>query len=238
MSAEAATRAGAGYATVAVPAELEPIFEVKLTEVMSVGCPSADGAPDAATPPSRSSRRPSARPRSSSDPGSVAPRRASSWSRERRAAVRGAAGDRRRRAQRARRAARAARRARGPDGAHARTPASSGGCSSVDSDEVGSPAPRPRARGGRARRGDRRAQGRRHDRRRARRARRSSTALASPALATAGTGDVLSGMIAALIARGLEPRTAAAAAVHAHTRAGRVAAGRDRRRRVGDRRPT
>ena len=30
--------------------------------------------------------------------------------------------------------------------------------------------------------------------------------LASPALATAGTGDVLSGMIAALIARGLEPR--------------------------------
>ena len=44
MAAEAATRAGAGYATVAVPAELESIFEVKLTEVMSRGCPSADGA--------------------------------------------------------------------------------------------------------------------------------------------------------------------------------------------------
>ena len=51
-------------------------------------------------------------------------------------------------------------------------------------------------------------------------------ALSSPALATAGTGDVLSGMIGALIARGLEPRTAAAAAVHAHTRAGRFAAAR------------
>ena len=43
MSAEAAARAGAGYATVAVPAELESIFEVKLTEVMSIGCPGADG---------------------------------------------------------------------------------------------------------------------------------------------------------------------------------------------------
>jgi hydroxyethylthiazole kinase-like uncharacterized protein yjeF len=37
MAAEAAIRAGAGYATVAVPAELEAIFEVKLTEVMSRG---------------------------------------------------------------------------------------------------------------------------------------------------------------------------------------------------------
>jgi NAD(P)H-hydrate epimerase len=37
MAAEASIRAGAGYATVAVPAELEPIFEVKLTEVMSRG---------------------------------------------------------------------------------------------------------------------------------------------------------------------------------------------------------
>jgi hydroxyethylthiazole kinase-like uncharacterized protein yjeF len=44
MSAEAAIRAGAGYATVAVPADLESIFEIKLTEVMSRGCPSEDGA--------------------------------------------------------------------------------------------------------------------------------------------------------------------------------------------------
>ncbi len=44
MSALAATRAVAGYATVAVPADLEQIFEIKLTEVMSRGLPSEDGA--------------------------------------------------------------------------------------------------------------------------------------------------------------------------------------------------
>jgi ADP-dependent NAD(P)H-hydrate dehydratase / NAD(P)H-hydrate epimerase len=48
LAASAAIRAGAGYATVAVPAELESIFEIKLTEVMSRGCPSADGHLDAA----------------------------------------------------------------------------------------------------------------------------------------------------------------------------------------------
>ncbi len=46
----------------------------------------------------------------------------------------------------------------------------------------------------------------------------------APALATAGTGDVLSGLTAALLARGLGPFAAACAAVHAHQRAGRVAA--------------
>ncbi len=51
-------------------------------------------------------------------------------------------------------------------------------------------------------------------------------ALSAPALATAGTGDVLSGMIAALLARGLEPFAAACAAVIAHARAGRDAAAR------------
>ena len=44
MASEAAIRSGAGYATVALPAELEPIVEVKLTEVMSIGCEGADGA--------------------------------------------------------------------------------------------------------------------------------------------------------------------------------------------------
>ncbi len=51
-------------------------------------------------------------------------------------------------------------------------------------------------------------------------------ALDSPALATAGTGDVLSGTIGALIARGAEPFAAACAGVYAHARAGRLAAGR------------
>ena len=43
LAAEGSIRAGAGYATVAVPADLEPIFEVKLTEVMSLGCGGAKG---------------------------------------------------------------------------------------------------------------------------------------------------------------------------------------------------
>jgi ADP-dependent NAD(P)H-hydrate dehydratase / NAD(P)H-hydrate epimerase len=51
-------------------------------------------------------------------------------------------------------------------------------------------------------------------------------ALSAPALATAGSGDVLSGMTAALLARGLEPFAAACAAVVGHARAGLDAAAR------------
>lgn len=51
-------------------------------------------------------------------------------------------------------------------------------------------------------------------------------AVPSPALATAGTGDVLSGTVAALVARGAEPFTACCAGVLAHARAGRIAAAR------------
>jgi NAD(P)H-hydrate epimerase len=46
----------------------------------------------------------------------------------------------------------------------------------------------------------------------------------SPALATAGTGDVLTGAIAALLAQGLKPFNAAAVGVQLHTQAGREAA--------------
>jgi NAD(P)H-hydrate epimerase len=49
----------------------------------------------------------------------------------------------------------------------------------------------------------------------------------APALATAGTGDVLSGVIGAMLAKGLPPAHAACAAVYAHVRAGQIAAGPD-----------
>jgi NAD(P)H-hydrate epimerase len=40
-----------------------------------------------------------------------------------------------------------------------------------------------------------------------------------PELATIGTGDVLAGMVAALIARGSDPEAAARSAAHRHGRA-------------------
>ena len=48
LAAEAAQRAGAGYVTACVPASLEPIFEVRLLEVMTRGLPDAEGAHTAA----------------------------------------------------------------------------------------------------------------------------------------------------------------------------------------------
>jgi len=47
-----------------------------------------------------------------------------------------------------------------------------------------------------------------------------------PALATSGSGDVLAGMLTALVARGAVPLDAALWAVHLHGRAGEQAAGR------------
>ncbi len=46
----------------------------------------------------------------------------------------------------------------------------------------------------------------------------------APALATAGTGDVLSGVSGALLAKGMDPFHAACAAVFVHARAGQLAA--------------
>jgi NAD(P)H-hydrate epimerase len=48
----------------------------------------------------------------------------------------------------------------------------------------------------------------------------------APALATAGTGDVLSGVIAAFLSKGVEPFTAVCAAVSTHLAAGVIAAER------------
>jgi NAD(P)H-hydrate epimerase len=47
--------------------------------------------------------------------------------------------------------------------------------------------------------------------------------LGPPALATAGTGDVLTGIVASFLAKGLEPQLAAAAAAVAHARAAELA---------------
>ena len=95
--------------------------------------------------------------------------------------------------------------------------------------------PRTRLRHARAAaaetRRDRGAQGRRHARRRPRRARRGLARAGRPALATAGTGDVLSGVIGALLAKGLDPFGAACAGVYAHLRAGQLAAAPARPRR-------
>ena len=44
-------------------------------------------------------------------------------------------------------------------------------------------------------------------------------------LATAGSGDVLAGMIGALLASGLDPWLAAGVAADVHARAGQIAAG-------------
>ena len=49
----------------------------------------------------------------------------------------------------------------------------------------------------------------------------------APALATAGTGDVLAGVIGAMLAKGLAPAHAACAGVYAHVRAGQIAAAPD-----------
>ncbi|MCP9489970.1 MAG: NAD(P)H-hydrate dehydratase [Solirubrobacteraceae bacterium MAG38_C4-C5] len=49
-------------------------------------------------------------------------------------------------------------------------------------------------------------------------------ALSAPALATAGTGDVLTGVVGAYLAKDVEPFAAACAAVLVHARAGRLAA--------------
>ena len=46
----------------------------------------------------------------------------------------------------------------------------------------------------------------------------------APGLATAGTGDVLAGVIGAMLAKGLPPAHAACAGVYAHVRAGQIAA--------------
>jgi len=222
LSSEAAIRAGAGYATVAVPADLEQIFEQGQPEVMSVGCPGGDGclAPASAKAVLGSFERAAAGvlgPGMGRDPGSVELARevlaaidaplvldadglnAFAGEIERIAARRGPtvltphAGELGRLLDRSAEEVSAHRLAAAREAAQvAQAVVVLKGDDTIVTD------------------GNRVA----------------VNVLAAPALATAGTGDVLSGIAAALLARGLEPFAAACAAVVAHARAGRDAAAR------------
>jgi ADP-dependent NAD(P)H-hydrate dehydratase / NAD(P)H-hydrate epimerase len=220
MSSLAAIRAGAGYATVTVPADLEPIFEQGQPEVMSVGCPGGDGclAPGSAKSLLRAFERAAAGvlgPGLGRDPGSV------ELAREVLAAI-------------------GAPLVLDADGLNAFAGELGGiavrgaptlltphagelgrllGRSSEEISEHRLEAAREAAREAEAvvvLKGD--------DTIVTDGERVAVNSLSAPALATAGTGDVLSGIAAALLARGLEPFGAACAAVLTHARAGREAA--------------
>jgi ADP-dependent NAD(P)H-hydrate dehydratase / NAD(P)H-hydrate epimerase len=222
MSSCAAIRAGAGYATVAVPADLEAIFEQGQPEVMSVGCPGGDGclAPASTKSLLRAFERAAAGvlgPGLGRDPGSV------ELAREVLGAIEAplvldADGLNAFAGQLGRIAARKAATVLTPHAGEL------GRLLDRSAEEVSAhrlESAREAARVAGAvvvlkgedtivTDGDRAA----------------INVLSAPALATAGTGDVLSGIAAALLARGLEPFTAACAAVIAHARAGHEAARR------------
>jgi ADP-dependent NAD(P)H-hydrate dehydratase / NAD(P)H-hydrate epimerase len=222
MSSLAAVRAGAGYATVAVPADLEQIFELAQPEVMSVGCPGGDGclAPASLKAVLRAFEPAAAGvlgPGMGRDPGSVELAREAVGAIEAPLVIdadglNAFAGEIERIA---------ARRAPTILTPHAGELGRLLGRDSADIAAHRLSAAREAACAAKAvvvlkgddtivTDGDRVA----------------VNEISAPALATAGTGDVLSGMTAALLARGLEPFAAASAAVLAHARAGLDAAER------------
>jgi NAD(P)H-hydrate epimerase len=220
MSSLAAIRAGAGYATVAVPAELETIFEGAQPEVMSVGCPGGDGclAPASLKAILRTFERAAAGvigPGMGRDPGAVELAREAVTAIEAPLVV-------------------------DADGLNAFAGEigliGARGAPTIltpHAGELGRLLDRP---------SEQIAAARLSAAREAARAaaavvvlkgddtivtdgeRVAVNAVPAPALATAGTGDVLSGIAAAMLARGLDPFAAACAAVLVHARAGREAA--------------
>lgn len=222
MASQAAIRAGAGYATVAVPADLEPIFEAAQPEVMSVGCPGGDGclAPGSAKSLLRAFEHAAAGalgPGLGRDPGSVElAREVLGWIEA--PLVVDADGLNAFAGRLDSIAAREAPTVLTPHGGEL------GRLLERSSDEVAAhrlASAREAARAARAvvvLKGD--------DTIVTDGTRVAVNAVSAPALATAGTGDVLSGVTAALLARGVEPFAAACAAVLAHARAGRDAAAR------------
>lgn len=222
MASLAAIRAGAGYATVAVPADLEMAFEVAQPEVMSVGCPGGDGClvPASEKAVLRTFERAAGGifgPGLGKDPGSFELAR-SVVPKIEAPLVLDADGLN---AFAGRLDELAARQAPTILTPHA---GELGRLLERDSDEVGAhrlASAREAAKQAGAivvLKGD--------DTIVTDGTRIAVNAISAPALATAGTGDVLSGMTAALLARGLDPFAAACAAVIAHTRAGCDAAAR------------
>ncbi len=222
MSSLAAIRAGAGYATVAVPADLEPIYEAAQPEVMSVGCPGGDGclAPASLKPILKTFERAAAGvlgPGMGRDPGSVELAREATVAIEAPLVIdadglNAFAGEIGRIGERG--------------GATVLTPHAGElgrllGRSSEEIDSARLSAAREAAVAAAAvvvLKGD--------DTIVTDGERVAVNAVSAPALATAGTGDVLSGITAAMLARGLDPFAAASAAVLTHARSGRDAAQR------------
>jgi hydroxyethylthiazole kinase-like uncharacterized protein yjeF len=219
LSALGAIRTGAGYATVAVPADLESIFEVKLTEVMSIGCASREGR---------------LRPAASEQILGATERAA--------CVVLGSGMGREQGTQRL--ARELTQRIRAPlvldaDGLNAHagrietladreppvilTPHEGEMGRLLDRDSSAIQAERLESAKEAARRSGAIVLLKGDDSIVTDGERVAINAVSSPQLATAGTGDVLTGVIAALVARGLEPFAATCAAVIAHSRAGRVA---------------
>ncbi|HEX3324893.1 MAG TPA: NAD(P)H-hydrate dehydratase [Solirubrobacterales bacterium] len=222
MSSWATIRAGAGYATVAVPADLEPIFEQGQPEVMSVGCPGGDGclAPTSAKQLLRSFERAAAGvfgPGLGRDPGAV------ELAREVLAEIEAplvldADGLNAFAGELERIAARQAPTVLTPHAGEL------GRLLGRSSEQIS--AQRLASAGEAARAADAVVVLKGDDTIVTDGERVAVNSLSAPALATAGTGDVLSGIAAAMLARGLEPFAAACAAVLTHARAGRDAATR------------
>lgn len=219
LAATAAIRAGAGYATAAVPAELEQIFEIKLTEVMTLGLASREGRLRAASSEQIVEAADGAGsvllgPGIGRDGGTL---RLAREVCERISAplVLDADGLNAHAGELDRLAGRRAPTVLTP---HTGELARLLGRESGEVASARLDAAREAARAARAvvvHKGD--------DTIITDGERVAINDLAAPALATAGTGDVLAGMVAAAIARGLDPFEGACLSVYAHARAGRSA---------------
>jgi len=222
MASEAAIRAGAGYATVAVPQDLESIFEIKLTEVMSRGCPGPEGSlgPEAAEPILEAAERAAA---VVLGPGLGRAEGALELARSVAPAIKAPllidADGLNAHAGRLEQLA-------GREAPTVITPHAGELARLLDSDSDEVSAHRLRDAREASRQGGAIVVLKGEDTLVVDGDRVAINRLSSPGLATAGTGDVLSGVISALLARGLEPFAAACAGVLAHARAGRMAAER------------